>query len=87
MLPALMNRVPYSFERQAERNTIVKLSRLYQPRNPLFWLLVVLNVLSTGISYILRSQELATLITLVLAAFALANFVIGIRIALQLMRD
>jgi hypothetical protein len=65
----------------------VKVSRLYQPRNPQFWLLVVLNLLSTGISYILRSQDLPIWITLVLAAFALANFVIGIRIALQLMRD
>lgn len=65
----------------------VELSRLYQPRNPRFWLLVLLNLLSTGISYILRSQDLPMLITLVLAGFALANFMIGIRIALQLMRE
>lgn len=65
----------------------VKLSRLYQPRNPQFWLLVVVNLLSTGISYLLRSQDLPMLITLILAAFALANLVIGIRIALQLMRE
>ncbi|MBI4995308.1 MAG: hypothetical protein HZC22_00070 [Rhodocyclales bacterium] len=65
----------------------MRLSRLYQPRNPLFWLLVVLNLLSTGISYILRSQDLPALITLVLASFALVNFVIGIRIALRLMRS
>jgi hypothetical protein len=65
----------------------MKLSRLYQPRNPQFWLLVVLNLLSTGISYILRSQDLPTPIVLVLAAFALANFVIGIRIALHLMKS
>jgi hypothetical protein len=71
----------------SHRYATVKLSRLYQPRNPQFWLLVVLNLLSTGISYILRSQDLPMLITLLLAAFALANFVIGIRIALQLMRE
>jgi hypothetical protein len=65
----------------------VKLSRLYQPRNPRFWLLVALNALSTGISHILRSQELAWPVTVVLAAFALANFVIGILVALQLMRE
>jgi hypothetical protein len=65
----------------------MKLSRLYQPRNPQFWLLVVLNLLSTGISHILRSHDLPTPITLVLALFALANFVIGIRIALNLMRE
>lgn len=65
----------------------MKLSRLYQPRNPRFWLMVVLNLLSTAISHILRSQDLPLLITLVLAAFALANFAIGIRIALQLMGE
>jgi hypothetical protein len=70
-----------------KKEATVKFSRLYQPRNPQFWLLVVLNLLSTGISYVLRSQDLPTLITLVLAAFALANFVIGIRIALQLMGE
>lgn len=65
----------------------MKLSRLYQPRNPRFWLLMVLNLLSTGISHILRSQDLPISITLALAAFALANFAIGIRVALQLMRE
>jgi hypothetical protein len=69
------------------KEATVKLSRLYQPRNPQFWLLIVLNLLSTGISYILRSRDLPMLVTLVLAAFALANFVIGIRIALQLMSE
>jgi hypothetical protein len=66
---------------------LVKISRLYQPRNPWFWLLIALNILSTVISYILRSQELPTLIAVVLTAFALANFVVGVRIALQLMRE
>lgn len=65
----------------------VEFSRLYQPRNPRFWLLIALNLFSTGISYILRSQDPPMLITLILAVFALANFVIGIRIALQLMRE
>ncbi|MBK7898960.1 MAG: hypothetical protein KA603_05425 [Azonexus sp.] len=65
----------------------MKLSRLYQPRNPRFWLLVVLNLLSTGISHLLRSHDFPTSITLILAGFALANVVIGLRIALQLMQD
>ncbi len=64
----------------------MKLSRLYQPRNPRFWLLIALNALSTGISHILRSHELPWPVTLVLAAFALANFVVGIVLALQLMK-
>jgi uncharacterized membrane protein AbrB (regulator of aidB expression) len=65
----------------------LKLSRLYQPKNPQFWLLIVLNLLSTGISWILRSRELPLPVMLVLAAFALANFWIGLRIALRLMRE
>lgn len=64
----------------------MKRPRLCQPWNPEFWLLIALNLLSTGISYILRNQTLPVLITLVLAALALANFVIGIRIAPHLMR-
>ena len=63
----------------------MKLGRLFQPRNPQFWLLIVLNGLSSAISFVLRSYDLPTVVTLVLAGFAIANVVIGIRIALQLM--
>ena len=69
------------------RKADVKLSRLYQPGTPRFWYLVVLNLLSAGISYILRSHELPIPIVIVLTAFALANCVIGIRIALALMAE
>jgi len=65
----------------------VKLSRLFQPRNPQFWLLIVLNLLSTAISYILRTRDLPTLPVLLLAGFAIANVVLGLRIALRLMAD
>jgi len=64
----------------------VKLSRLYQPCNPQFWLLVLFNLLSTGISYLLRTHDLPALVTLVLVVFALGNVVFGIRLALQLMK-
>jgi len=65
----------------------VKLARLYQPRNPLFWLMLILNLLSSVLSYMLHTMVLTTPVTLVLAVFALTNAVIGIRIALRLMRD
>ena len=64
----------------------MKLSKIYQPRNPQFWIFVILNLLSTAISYILRSHELAPAVTFALAFFALANLILGIRIALQLMK-
>lgn len=63
----------------------LKLSQLYQPRNPDFWLLVILNLLSTAISYLLRQQELPLPLTLLLVAFALGNVIYGLRIAVRLM--
>lgn len=65
----------------------MKLARLYQPRNPQFWLLIVLNGLSTVIAYLLRNHEFPGLVTVVLAGFALANALLGLRIALRLMAD
>jgi uncharacterized integral membrane protein len=55
-------------------------------RNPLFWLFVLLNGLSTGISYLLQTREFPLPIVLMLAVFALGNMLYGIRIALRLMR-
>lgn len=66
----------------------LKLSRLFQPRNPQFWLLVVLNALSTAIMHILRTYEdIPVAITLLLAGFVITNALWGVRIALRLMAD
>lgn len=65
----------------------MKLSRLVQPRNPLFWLLILLNALSSAISFVLRGNDLPVAVTLMLAAFAVGNVLIGIYIALRLMAD
>lgn len=63
----------------------LKLSRLVQPRNPLFWLMVVLNALSSVFTYVLQTYPLTTAATIVVAGFALANAVLGIGLALRLM--
>lgn len=65
----------------------MKLSRIYQPRNPRFWLMVTLNLLSSLLAWVLRSYALLPSVTLVVAGFALANAFIGIRLAVALMRD
>ncbi len=65
----------------------MKLSRLYQPRNPQFWLMIALNVLSSLLAWVLRTYPLVPLAAIVVAGFALANAVIGIRLALALMRS
>ena len=65
----------------------MKLARLVQPRKPMFWLLLLLNGLSTVISYVLRSHEFAAPVILVLVCFALGNMIYGIRIAVRLMQE
>jgi len=65
----------------------MKLARLWQPRNPAFWLMVVLNLLSTALAWVARSYDLAPLAALVVAGFALGNAVIGLRLMWLLVRD
>ena len=65
----------------------LKFSRLIQPRNPLFWLLVLVNGLSSAISFVLHAYQLSFGANLLLAGFALGNVVVGIVIALRLMAD
>ncbi len=64
----------------------MRLARLFQFRNPMFWIFVLLNGLSTVISYLLRTQEFPLPLVLMLALFALGNMIYGIRIAMRLMR-
>ena len=54
-----------------------KLKRLYQPRNPLFWLMVALNLLSYALSWIVQNRSLNTLGMLLVGGFALVNAAVG----------
>lgn len=65
----------------------LKPARLLQPRNPLFWVMVILNVLSAVLAWMLRSVPLVPAAMLLVGLFALGNAVLGIAIALHLMRD
>lgn len=53
------------------------LRRIFQPRNPRFWLLVVLNTLSALLAWVLRTQPLPVGVMLLLAAVALVNAALG----------
>ncbi len=64
----------------------MRIGRLFQFRNPLFWIFLLLNGLSAAISYLLQSRELPLPVVLVLAGLALANMIYGLRIAVALMR-
>ena len=65
----------------------MKLTRLWQPRNPAFWLMVALNLLSTVLAWIARSLELPPLAALTVAAFAIGNALLGLYLMYLLMRD
>lgn len=55
----------------------MKLLRIYQPRNPLFWLMLVLNVLSYALAWVVQNRALNTLGMLLVGGFALVNAVLG----------
>jgi hypothetical protein len=64
-----------------------RLSRLYQPRNPLFWLMLVLNGLSPLLAWVVHNRPLNTVATLVVTFFAIGNAVLGMWFAWRLLRD
>jgi hypothetical protein len=68
------------------RLQFMKLSRLFQPRNPLFWMMVVLNALSSALAWVVHNQPLSTLGLLVVGGFALGNAVLGTWLAWRLIK-
>ena len=65
----------------------MKLARLWQPRNPAFWLMIILNLLSTLLAWIARSYPLAQAAALIVTVFAVGNALIGLRLMWVLMRE
>lgn len=61
----------------AKQLAFMKLKRLYQPRNPLFWIMVALNLLSVALGWVTHTHELGVFPSLVIALFALGNAVLG----------
>ena len=65
----------------------MKLSRLYRPQDRRFWLMIVLNLLSTVLAWIARRFDLAPVAALMVAAFAIGNALLGVYLMWLLMRD
>ena len=65
----------------------MKLSRLIRPHDRRFWLMILLNVLSAILAWVLRTYPLVPLASMVVAVFALGNAALGMFIAFDLMRD
>ena len=64
----------------------MKLLRLYQPRNPLFWFMLVLNMLSYALAWIVQNRALNALGMLLVGGFALANAVMGMWLMWRLLK-
>jgi hypothetical protein len=71
----------------ASMEAVMRLSRLFQPRNPLFWMAIALNALSAMLAWIVQNRELHAWATLVVGGFALANALIGSWLVWRLLRD
>ncbi len=62
------------------------IQRLFQPRQPAFWFMVVLNALSMVLVWLAQKPELTLTVSLLIAAFAFGNAALGAFFAWQLIR-
>lgn len=65
----------------------MKLSRLFQPRNPLFWIMMALNALSMALVWLVQNRPLNTLGLLLVGGFALANALLGTWLGWRLLKS
>lgn len=65
----------------------MKLSRIFQPRNPRFWLLLVLNLLSAALAWAMRLPGVASAAVVVMGMLALGNALLGMWLMWALVRD
>lgn len=63
------------------------LSRLIQPRRPAFWLILVLNVMTMALVWIVELRALEGGLRFILLAFALGNAVLGMVLGWRLLRE
>ena len=63
----------------------MKISRLYQPRNPLFWIMVTLNALSAVLGWMTHTHTLGIVAGLLVAGFAIGNAMLGTWLAWRLL--
>ena len=55
----------------------MKVSRIYQPRNPLFWVMLALNLMSLVLGWVTHNQSLNVLASVLVGGFAIGNAVLG----------
>lgn len=64
----------------------MQLSRLIQPRRPAFWLMLVLNVMTMVLVWVVELRALEGGLRFILLSFALGNAVLGMVLAWRLMK-
>ncbi len=65
----------------------MKLQRLFQPRNPMFWIFLALNGLSSVLGWLTHTYPLPGWLAGVVLVFAVGNAVLGMRIAWRLVHS
>ena len=65
----------------------MKLTRLFQPRNPIFWIMLSLNALSVALAWLVDNRPLNGLGVAMVAGFALINAVLGSWLAWRLVKE
>jgi hypothetical protein len=64
----------------------MKLARLWQPRRPIWWLMLGFNVLSSGFAWALRALPLTPTGLVVFGLLGIGNALCGMWIAARLLR-
>lgn len=65
---------------------MIRFARLWQPRHPAFWLMLVLNALSTLLAWMVRNIDLTPLAAVAVVVFALGNAGLGLALLARLLR-
>ena len=65
----------------------MKFTRLFQPRNPLFWMMMALNALSSLLVWLVHNRPLSTVAVVIVMVFAIGNALLGTWLAWRLVHD
>ena len=64
-----------------------KINRLFQPRNPLFWIMVVLNGLSALLGWLTHTYVMGSVVSLIVVGLAIGNALLGTYLAWRLVNS
>lgn len=65
----------------------MKLLKIYQPKNPVFWIMMAVNTLSYALAWIVQNRSLNTLGMLLVGGFALVNSILGMWLLFRLAQN